>query len=431
VPSGLSDLERSTYLASVMVLAASEDKINRGAFVASPTMPWIWGTTKIEKPSGAYHLVWSRDLYEIATALIADGDTAAANRALTFLFTKQQEADGHFPQNSLVTGAEHWTNIQLDETADPIVLAWQLGHRDATTWTHVKKAADYLLNFVDPKTGLAAPYTQQERWENQSGYSPATIASLIAGLVCAADIARANGDTASADRYLAKADAWRAQVKSLTVTTNGPLSTKPYFLRLTKDGNPNAGTTYSVGDSGPTYDQRAVVDPSFLELVRLGVLRADDPDVVNTLTVVDQQLWVTTPNGQFWHRYNGDGYGEQKNGAPWDFGFPDGSQTTIGRAWPIFAGERGEYELTAGMSAAARLTAMAKSGNDGRMLSEQVWDQNPPSGTPGFPAGEGTFSATPLIWTHAQFVRLAQSIAAGRPVETPYVVACRYVGCPR
>jgi glucoamylase len=219
------------------------------------------------------------------------------------------------------------------------------------------------------------------------------------------------------------------------VTTNGPLAPSPYFLRLTKDGSPNAGTVYNIGDSGPDgVDQRAVVDPSFLELVRLGVLPATDPDVVATLPVIDAQLGVPASKPQFWHRYNRDGYGEQPDGRPWDIGFPPAplnspwsSQATIGRIWPIFAGERGEYELAAGQSAAARVAAMAATANDGYLLPEQVWDAFPPSGSDGFAPMTGTFSATPLAWSHAQFIRLAWSITAGAPVEQPSIVACRYV----
>ncbi len=417
--------ERSAYEVSVMTLAAHEDKTYRGAYVASPTMPWVWGTG-LENPSGAYHLVWARDLYQIATGLIAAGDLAGAQRALDYLLTRQQRPDGSFPQNSLVDGTPHWGSLQLDEVADPILLAWQLGRRDPATWSHVKRAADFLLGWRDNE-GHAAPYTPQERWENQGGYSPATIAAEIAGLVCAADIARANGDAASSQRYLEVADAWQRAVKTWTVTTTGPYSDRPYFLRLTKDGMPDAGTTYNIGDSGPdNVDQRRVVDPSFLDLVRLGVLPADDPAVVNSLAVVDRQLAVSTPNGQFWHRYNFDGYGEQRDGAPWDIGFPAGSQATIGRVWPIFAGERGEYELAAGIPAKARLAVMAATANDGGLIPEQVWDDNPPAGQPGFVPGTGTFSATPLAWSHAQFVRLAASIEAGHPVEQPAVVALRY-----
>ena len=427
-----------TYDVSVMTLAAHEDKTYRGAYIASPTMPWVWGTG-LENPSGAYHLVWARDLYQIASALLAAGDRAGADRALAYLFDRQQKPDGSFPQNSTVDGTPHWTNLQLDEVAFPIVLAWQLGKTDPTTYQHVKKAADFIVNFPN------APFTPQERWENQSGYSPGTIAAEIAGLIAAADLGRKNGDTSSTAVYERTADDWQKRVEGWTATTNGPYSPRPYYLRLTKDGKPNAGTAYNIGDSGPTVDQRKVVDPSYLELVRLGVKPANDPVIRNTVSVVDQQLAAGQTSGRyFWHRFNFDGYGEQKNGDPWNVGFPSNptevwsNNTTIGRNWPIFGGERGEYALSTGDSSGARtrLGQIAAAANDGYMIPEQVWAPDfPPAGQPGFPLGEGTFSATPLAWSHAQFVRLAWSIQAGRPIERPSIVACRYAaassgGCP-
>ena len=252
-----------------MTLAASEDKTHRGAYVASPSMPWAFGQG-LEKPSSVYHLVWSRDLYQIATGLLAAGDSAGPGRSLDFLFDKQQTPDGCFPQNSNLDGSKRWENLQLDEVALPVVLAWQLGRRDAKTFASVKRAVGCILE--------KGPQTPQERWENQSGWSPATIASEIAALVCAADLARANGDPASAAAWEAKADDWQSKVDGWTATSNGPYSPAPYYLRLSKHGDPNEGTTYDIGDSGPTkVDQRKVTDPSFLELVRLGVKRADHP----------------------------------------------------------------------------------------------------------------------------------------------------------
>jgi glucoamylase len=426
-PSSLrGSQERRLYDVSVMVLAASEDKTHRGAYVAAPAMPWAFGR---DDPSGPYHLVWSRDLYQIATALIAAGDVRGAGRALDFLFDVQQKPDGSFPQNSQVDGTPVWGGLQLDEVALPIVLAHQLRRTDARTWQHVKRAADFLLGFT--QDGNRAPWSPQDRWENQSGYSPATIAAQIAGLVCAADIARANGDTAAAGRYLATADDWQARVKDWTLTTTGPYSPRPYFLRLTKDGNPDAGTAYDIGDSGPTgMDQRRVVDPSYLDLVRLGVLPAHDRDIVNTLRVVDQQLGVPTARGFFWHRASFDGYGEKADGSQWDYGLPAGSRITRGRAWPLLNGERGEYAIAAGRLGAGRaqLATMARTTGPGLMLPEQVWDRRPPAGQPGFVPGTPTFSATPLAWTHAQFIRLAWGVAAGRVVEQPRVVAERYGG---
>jgi glucoamylase len=426
-PSSLrSGDERDLYLTSALVLAASEDKTHRGAYVASPSMPWRWGQ---EAPSGPYHLVWSRDQYQIATGLIAAGDTAGANRALDWLFNTQQKADGSFPQNSKPDGTPVWTGLQMDEVAFPLVLAHQLGRTDGSTWAHVKRAADFLVSYVDPETGNPAPWSPMERWENQSGWSPATIASEIAGLVCAAEIAKANGDAASAAKYLATADEWQGKVKDWTLTTNGPYSAQPYFLRLTKDQDPNAPTTYSTGDGGPSAaDQRTVVDPSFLDLVRLGVLPAADPDIINSEKVVDEQLGVDTPRGFFWHRAAFDGYGEFRDGRPWDFGQEPDSRTTIGRAWPLLNGEKGETLIARGdlAGAATQLRTMANAAGPGGMLPEQVWDQNPPSGRPGFEAGTPTLSATPLAWTHAQYIRLARDLADGAVTERPAVVAERY-----
>jgi glucoamylase len=411
------------YDASLLVLAASEDKAHPGASVASPTMPWAWGDLSIEKPkTGAYHLVWGRDLYQVATAQLAAGDARAANRLLDFVLGTQQKADGTVPQNSEVDGTEHWKKLQLDEVALPIVLAWQLGRTDDATWTRVRRAAEAILR--------KGPRSEQERWENQSGWSPATIAAQVAGLVCAADLARRRGDAESAARYEATADAWARDVQGWTATTNGPYAPRPYYLRITKDRSPDQGTTYKIGDSGPSKaDQRRVVDPSFLELVRLGVKAPDDPVIVNTLAVVDQQLGVSTPAGRLWRRFTVDGYGETRSGGPWRIG-KDDTFKTFGRAWPIFAGERGEYALQAGdpAGAAAGLAAMAGSANDGLMLPEQAWDGRPPSGRAGHRTGAGTFSATPLAWTHAQYVRLAWSLDRGAPVEQPAVVACRYTG---
>ena len=411
---------RREYDTSLMVMRASEDKTFAGASVASPTMPWHWGDHSIEKgPSAAYHLVWSRDLYQVATAQLAAGDIASASRELDFLLFRQQKPDGSVPQNSFVDGTEKWTSTQMDEVAFPIVLAWQLGRSDARTYARVKRAADYIVRH--------GPHTKQERWENQSGWSPGTIAAEISGLVCAADLARRAGDMPGAARYEAVADSWAASVQAWTATSNGPYTPRPYYLRLTKDRAPDRATTYGTGDSGPSKaDQRAVVDPTFLELVRLGIKRPDDPVIANTVSVVDKVLGVQTPNGPFWHRFTFDGYGETKTGAPWGIGKPD-TFTTFGRAWPIFAGERGEYELASGRPATGFLRSIAAAANSGGMIPEQVWDGRPPTGRgPRLAPGEPTFSATPLAWSHAVFVRLAWSIDAGRPVERPSVVACRY-----
>ena len=428
-PSSLfTKSQKQLYAVSAMVLAASEDKTYRGAFIASPTMPWAFGTGLVN-PSRVYHAVWSRDLYEIVTALIVDGDLGGAGRALDYIFNVQQKADGCFPQNSRVDGIPVFPNLQLDEVADPIILAYQLGRKDAITWSrHIKPAANFLVNFVSSDQHHA-PYTPQERWEEQSGYSPSSIASEIAGLVCAADIAQANGDAASAQLYLTTADSWQSQVEKWTVTQNGPYRPLPYYLRLTKDGNPNAGTPYNLGNGGPgSIDQRGVADAGFLELVRLGIKPAYDFVIINSLRVVDAQAGLTTHHGMFWHRYAEDGYGEMSTGAPWAVTPPD-TFASHGRLWPILTGERGEYDLAAhnAFGAEAHLIAMSRTANEGDLLPEQVWDNQPPAGVAVFAGDCGTSSATPLAWAHAEFIRLAFDIAAGRLLEQPSIVADRYL----
>ncbi|MGZ3141810.1 glycoside hydrolase family 15 protein [Lentzea chajnantorensis] len=398
--------DRRLYDMSVMVLAATEDKTHPGASIASPSFPWAFGSDRELAPElGPYALVWPRDLYHVSTAMIAAGDRGFAERSLDFMLREQQEPDGHLPQNTRVDGTPVWLKVQLDQTAAPLLLAWHLDRRDRSTVDALRRSADYLLSYPD------APFSEQERWENQSGYSPATIASAVAGLVCFADLLRRNGE--NADRYLAAADAWQRQVEGWTATSTGPYAPKPYYLRVTKDGQPDQGTKYNLGDNNPTdIDQRAVVDPSFLELVRLGVKRADDPVIRNTVAVVDAQL----KEQGYWHRFTQDGYGETADGRPWGINWPEPTRT-YGRLWPLLSGERGEYELLAGdkASAAKRLREVAATANSGLMLPEQVWD------------GRGTQSATPLAWTHAQYVRLAWSLDRGEPVERPAVVVERYL----
>ncbi|MFI2707989.1 glycoside hydrolase family 15 protein, partial [Nocardioides sp. CER28] len=429
VPASAAAVSRQ-YLASALVLAAAEDKHHRGAIVASPTAPWVWGdeVPDLSSPSGAYHLVWARDSYEFGTALWAMGDRAAARRVVDWLFGVQQKPDGSFPQNSDVSGTPVWGSLQLDEVALPIVLAHLVGRTGARTWPGVRKAAEFLVSYRDPDTGRAAPFTPQERWENQSGYSPNSIAAEVAGLVTAADIARRNGHPELADQWLQTADRWAANVKAWTVTTNGPLSASPYFLRLTKNGEPDTASPYQMGDGGPTsIDQRRVVDPSFLALPLMGVLPADDPVLASSLAVVDRQLKVVTPNGPFWHRFSFDGYGETRTGGEWTI-TDSGTFTTLGRGWPILTAERGEYEVAAGRSGAAYLATVAAAANAGDMISEQVWDGRPPTGRPCCRAGEGTRAATPLVWSHAALIRLAWTIQTGRPVDEQAVVAGRYAG---
>jgi glucoamylase len=303
----------------------------------------------------------------------------------------------------------------MDEVALPLLLAYQLGRTDGETWTrHVRPAADFIL--------LHGPRTQQERWEEEAGYSPSTIAAEIAGLVCAAEIARRNGDEAAAEKYLETADTWAGNVESWTATRSGPHGDGNYYLRITEDENPNDGAHLEINSNGGAYDEREIVDAGFLELVRLGIRRADDPLIVKSLAVVDKVIKVFTPNGEAWYRYNHDAYGERADGGAYD------AQKGVGRLWTLLTGERGQYELALGQRARARvrLDAMLGFANDGLMIPEQVWDRRL-GPRRGLRFGEGTGSATPLVWSLAQFIRLAANLEEERNLEMPDAVARRYL----
>jgi glucoamylase len=402
---------------AAMVLKAHEDKTYRGAMIASLSIPWGGGSNANEPNVGGYHLVWSRDLYQVASAFYALGDKASADRALDYLFRVQQKPDGSFPQNSWLDGRPFWGSLQMDEVAYPLVLAYQLGRTDNETFVkHVRPAADFIVRH--------GPFTPQERWEEKSGYSPSTVAAEIAGLVCASEVARRNNDEVSAAIYLAAADDFARNVERWTATTTGVYGDKNYYLRLSFDDDPNDGEPFNVGNGGGTFDEREIVDAGFLELVRLGVKSPQDPLVAKSVAVVDKVIKVDTPNGADWYRYNHDGYGEMDDGRPWNF---DGKYTGKGRLWALLAGERGEYELARGEKSEAvrRLDAMTGFANDGRMMPEQVWD-SPVSPRPDLKFGEGTGSATPLAWAMAQFIRLAANLQEGRNLDTPDIVAARY-----
>jgi glucoamylase len=175
-----------------------------------------------------------------------------------------------------------------------------------------------------------------------------------------------------------------------------------------------------VRNGGGVWDERDVVDAGFLELVRLGIRPADDPAIVRSVKIIDQTIRTETPNGPSFNRYNHDGYGETYFGGPW---LGEG----IGRLWPIFTGERGEYEIAAGRDASLYLDSMERFANDGGMIPEQVWDRADPTPSE-FTFGEGTGSATPLAWSMAQFIRLVVDADEKRVAEQPSVVAEHFLG---
>lgn len=406
------------------VVLAHEDKIYPGAFIASASIPW--GNAKGDDDLGGYHLVWTRDMIQSATALLACGRTDTARRALVYLACTQRP-DGSFAQNFWIDGTPYWTGIQLDEVAFPIMLAWRLwkvgGLGEFDVFPFVQNAAAFLVQY--------APVTQQERWEEAAGYSPSTLATVISALVCAADIARAHEAPELGSFLESYADWIEEHLDEWTTTDHGVLlpEVKRHYVRICppKPGqpfyNPAFGEgRYNIANRAPgeqvNFAANEVIDAGFLELVRYGVRRADDPLITDSLKVVDHVLKRETPYGPCWRRYNHDGYGQQKDGGPYiHYG--------QGRAWPILTGERAHYELAAGGDYGALIQAIERFSSVGGMLPEQVWDyQDMPE--QGMYFGQSAGSAQPLVWAHAEYIKLLRSCVDGRVFDRIAVVEERY-----
>jgi glucoamylase len=413
------------YRRSRELILAHEDKNYAGAMIASLSIPW--GEAHGDEDLGGYHLVWTRDMVNSATGLLAAGDMVTPLRALIYLACTQQK-DGGFPQNFWVDGQPYWTGIQLDEVAFPIMLAWRLRKAGALTefdpYAMVMTAAGYLI-----RHGCVTP---QERWEENCGLSPSTLASNIAALVCAAGFAAERGDEATA-RYLADyADFIESHIEAWTVTQRGFLvpEIKRHYIRINPqdpaaempDEDPDHGTV-PIRNRPPgspfEFPAAEIVDAGFLELVRYGIRRAGDPLMEDSLAVVDAALKHDFPGGPCWRRYTHDGYGQCDDGGPF-------LRYGRGRPWPLLTGERGHYELAAGRAVNPYLRAIENFATPTRLLAEQLWD------LPDIPRsllyyGKPTGAAMPLMWAHAEYIKLLRSAADGQVFDLIPEVADLYL----
>jgi len=402
---------------SALVLRSHMDRTFAGAMVASLSIPW--GNRGEER--GGYHLVWPRDLVECAGALLALGALEDARNVLRYLIATQLE-DGHWFQNQWLGGKPYWGGVQLDEAAFPVLLAVALVERDALDHIDVRAMVCRALGFI----ARHGPASDQDRWEEDAGVNTFTLSACIAALVGGARFLDATARTLA----LRLADYWNANIERWTVA---------YDTRLAR-GCGVAGYYVRVSPVQALQDSRALarilpvrnrvhgrelpaaeqIGVDFLQLVRFGLRRAEDPLILSSLKVVDALLKAETPAGPVWHRYNGDGYGERDDGSAYD-------GTGTGRAWPLLSGERGHYELAAGRDPVHYLRSMADMAGGLGMLPEQVWD-TAPIAERGLQCGRPTGSAMPLAWAHAEFIKLAVSRRLQRIFDRPAAVWERYHG---
>lgn len=421
----LSDDASRLFARSINLLLGHEDKLYPGAMIASLSIPW--GEDKSDDELGGYHLVWTRDMVQSASALMAAGDTTTPLRSMIYLAIAQRE-DGGFYQNFWIDGAPYWTGVQLDEVSFPIIGCWRLWKEKALgefdPYVTVFRACAYLIR--------EGPATAEERWEEAGGYSPSTLAANIAALICAAEMIEARGDKHTADFVRTYADFLESHIEKWTVTKEGSLvpGIRRHYIRI----NPAVSRQGAVGDENPDtgeltlanqkpgdryqYPANQIVDAGFLELVRFGIRRPRDPLIEDSLKVVDAVLKVDTPNGPCWKRYNHDGYGQRADGTSF-------KSWGVGHAWPLLMLERATYELAAGRNIDVYLQAAEKFATGVGLFPEQIWD------APDIPAehmffGKATGAAIPLLWAHAEYVKLLRSLVDNKIFDRIDPVAERY-----
>jgi glucoamylase len=412
LPRGTAELRREALL-SAAVLKVHEDRTFPGATVASLSVPWGFA----HDDAGGYHLVWARDAVETGLALLAIGDQEGARRMLAYL-AATQGADGCWSQNFYPDGRPYWRGIQLDEVGFPIVLAAKLRELGAPESERigpmVRAAAAYLAR--------NGPLSEQDRWEENPGASPFTLAVEVAALVAAADWLEGT----DRDYALALADCWNERIEEWTYTTGTDLAGRygvpGYYVRIgpSLDAGGLCGRVEVRNRGGETVPAAALVGLDFLYLVRLGLREPHDARIGDTLTVVDAELRSELPTGVAYRRYEQDGYGEHADGSPFD-------GTGIGRPWPLLAGERGHGALLRGEDATPYLQSMARMTSPGGLIPEQVWDAEPIPERNLFP-GKPSGSAMPLVWAHSEYLRLYRARASKRPIERLAAVEERYGG---
>jgi len=425
VPKNLTGAQLLLYLRSLYTLKCHEDKLNPGAFIASLSVPW--GESQKENPGeqvGGYHLIWPRDLFNVAVALLNSGDYPAALRALRFLKKIQfKEGSGHWnlnpriipkagawSQNTWVTGQPYWQGLQIDQTAFPIHLFYHILLKTPVEDRPALLAEFHpmlssALNFI----ATYGPWTHQERWEENFGISPSSFSAAASALIIGSKI---YPNTTYGQNLLNIANQWlytpNDNIDTWTFTKNGPYGDGHYYLRMAggssydANWNPNDNSSIHIANSSMKIPQNKVLDQGFLQLVLLGLRPGNSPEVKASKAILDGQISYATPKGRGWYRYSFDAYGEEGKG----------------RLWPLLSGEHARYAIerfsAKDMSwddVSHETTGIVNSfmgfANNGLMIPEQVFENS----------GEGTGSATPLAWSHAEYIKLLWSVDNKHNIE--------------
>ena len=413
------------YRTSIAVIKTHNGKEFLGSSIASLSIPW--GSDKGDNDLGGYHLIWPRDQVNTGWSYLAANDIKSARDTMFYLMCTQ-EVDGHWLQCMWADGTAYWKGVQLDETALPILLADSLrrvdGYQGLEPLGMVEKAIGFIVR--------NGPSTHQDRWEENSGYTPYTIATTVAALLAGADFFEEAGKKNQANYLRETADCWNDSIETWLYAQNTEVSKRVgvdgYYVRnLPNEAIGNSDSKCSlvlVKNRLPEESLIRAVDlvsVDALALVRFGLRAADDPRILNTVSVIDAYLRTQTAKGPVWHRYNYDGYGEHADGSSYD-------GVGIGRGWPLLTGERGHYELACGNKESAQrlLRVMARQAGEGGLIPEQLWDAEDIPEKSLF-NGHSTGAAKPLVWAHAEYINLLRSVKEGEIFNMPPQTKQRYI----
>ena len=418
---------RNLYRVSTAVLRTHEVEVaSRAASIASLSIPW--GFNKGDDDLGGYHLVWPRDLVETRRRP-AGRRRARATRAAccaTCRRPRRRTATGRRTCGSTArpTGtASRWTRRAL-----PILLVDLAPPRRA----RCRPASSPLLaDGAQRAAGYIVPQRPGRPSRTAGRRTPATrpsrSAAEIAALLAAAEMADAPARRRSAAYLRETADAWNDQHRALdlrhrTPTWRAQVGVDGYYVRIAPPDDRRRRRRRTTGfvpiknrppgeseRPGDADRQPRRAGPGPLRPARAPTTRASSTRSRSSTRCSRSRRRP----GPVWHRYNDDGYGEHEDGAPFD-------GTGIGRAWPLLTGERAHYELAAGRrDEAARLLE-----RDGGLRQRRAGccpsrsGTRPTSRSASCSTAARRGSAMPLVWAHAEYVKLLRSLRDGRVFDT-------------
>ena len=371
--SGLSERAKNLFYDSLLVMRAHSD--NRGGILASAD------SGNVQYGGDTYGYIWPRDACFTAWSFDLAGFYDVSKRFYVFandILTEEGYALHKYqPDHSLGSSWHPWVKdnkrqlaIQEDETAILLVGLWEhyirakdLEFIESIYNSFVKRAADFMIHYRDIHSGLPLP--SYDLWEEQYGVSPFAASLVYGGLISAGNFAKTLGKEDDSVKFYSEAESMRKAIVTLLWDEGGK-----YFFKLTgdkleKNNNLDASSFY-----GP---------------FRFGVMSADDPRMKEAYKVLNIRLRKGIDIGGI-ARYEGDKYSRvegESAGNPWFV-------TTL---WLTQYKIATANSITGLQEIAKDIEWVAKFSRSG-MLSEQL---NPYTGE--------AISATPLTWSHAEFVR--------------------------